>query len=1281
MAAMKGSTKLSNSVLLMNASEHQRIDWFNPLSTPPPLPKLPLDKEPPPVSSFLRETMIIKLTPDLSHSVKNLATHASVTPQAVLLAALNTLLFRYTGQTDLVVGTIVYTNSHRHIGPLRTQLAGHLPVLDLLHALSVSMFEASAQAKNGHKTAHHASQSSGEGLFNVALFFDEPCNQASAGSGSIEAEQLMPCALVIRAFDGDRGLDLHCEYDIELFEATTIQRLIGHFENLLTAMTNSPQTALERLNLLGEKEQKQLLVEWNATATEIPEAGGFHLLIEAQAEKTPDAVAVVCRDCELTYAELNQRANQLAAYLVKIGAGPDKLIGLCIERSLDMMVGLLGILKSGSAYVPLDPAYPAERLRYMIEDARVEILLTQERLQLAFCPENVVQVRLDADWPLIAAEPTGNVGRGVAAHHLAYVIYTSGSSGRPKGVMIEHGNVLNFFAGMDARIVHGPGSTWLAVTSPSFDISVLELFWTLARGFKVVIYSDDEAASAKPQGRNGETETVPAAHRPSLTGKAMEFSLFYFSSNQADHSGGAYKLLTEGARFADENGFTAVWTPERHFHEFGGLFPNPSVTSAALAMITKRVQIRAGSVVAPLHSPIRIAEEWSVVDNLSNGRVAISFASGWMPEDFAVKPETYHQRKEVMLRDIETVRQLWRGDGVPTPGPLGKDVTVKIFPRPVQPELPVWLTAASNPETFQIAGKLGLNVLTHLLGQSIEEMSKKVALYRQAWSEAGHTGRGHVTLMMHTFVGDDQEEIKEIVRGPLINYLRSAADLIKGYAWAFSAFKHNAKSKEEIDFSTVSQEEMDALLAHSFERYFESSGLFGTPESCVKIIERLRANDVDEIACLVDFGVEPEVVLAHLKHLNALRQASETSSARSTAVDLSASRISASALVDENYSVPALIQRHHVSHLQCTPTMAGMLLEDRDAHEAFQRLQCLMIGGEAFPAALARQLTRLVKGEIINMYGPTETTIWSSTYRISSELARISVGHPIANTEMYILDQNLLPVPIGVIGELMIGGAGVARGYLGRGELTAQRFIQNPFQNNGHGRLYRTGDLARYLPTGDIEILGRSDQQVKIRGHRVELGEIEALLGEYSGVRECVVVARETARGEKRLVAYAISHNDQVLTARQLRDYARKRMPEHMVPSHFVFLVEFPKTPNQKIDRKALPQPDADWNENENEFEPPATEIEKAIALLWSELLDVQRIGRKDNFFETGGDSLSAMQLIHKLHSQFGVDMSLKLLFEHPTVAGLAETVEALSWLASEKPAPAINGEREEVEV
>jgi len=1213
--------------------EEHKAHWLQRLSEPPPLPKLPGDKEKPPVSSFLRETVSSRLAPEAWQTLNAFASSADVTPHAVLIASIDTLLFRYSGQMDLIVGTFLRRETealNTELVALRTQLTGEETARALVLEIAASAREASEHLDIPFSTVaemlHRVPGTKQEGLFNTALIFAEADSGQPAASTfePVYAEYLMACALVVRATEKEQGLELLCDYDAELFEAATVERLMGHLCSLLSAMTTAPETALERLNLLGSSELRQLLLEWNETETELPAASSIHELFETQAKRTPDNVAVVCHGKELTYAQLNVRANQLAAHLSKLDVGPEVLVGICAERSLEMLIGLLAVLKAGGAYLPLDPAYPAERIAFMLEDAGVKVLLTQAHLVSGLPAHKAQVVRLDSDWPLIEKELAGNVERHIASNNLAYVIYTSGSTGKPKGVMVEHGNVLNFFAGMDARIPHPPGSTWLAVTSPSFDISVLELFWTLARGFKIVLYAGDERPA------------VPGHVRSS--GRLMDFSLFYFSSNQDNGPGGAYRLLIEGAKFADEHGFTAVWTPERHFHDFGGLYPNPSVTSAALAMVTKRVQIRSGSVVAPLHSPIRIAEEWSVVDNLSNGRAAISFASGWMPEDFAVSPGSYANRKELMLQYIDTVRRLWRGESVEMPGPLGKNVAVRIFPRPVQRELPLWLTAAGNPETFQIAGTLGINLLTHLLGQSIEEVARKVAIYRQAWKDAGHLGSGHVTLMLHTFVGDCPESVKATVREPLIEYLRKSADLIKGYAWAFSAFKHQSKSKEDFDFSTLPKEEMDAILEHSFNRYFETSGLFGTPESCLKTIAKLQANDIDEVACLIDFGVNTDLVLAGLKHLNELREA--VSSPEQTQAP--------------DYSIPALIERQQVTHLQCTPSMAGMLLLDERAHRAFGRLRTLMIGGEAFPVTLANQLGKLVAGDIINMYGPTETTVWSSTYQLPSQPSRVPVGRPIANTEIYILDRNLRPVPVGIPGELMIGGAGVARGYLNRPELTAERFIPNQFQRNGASRLYRTGDLARYLPDGNIELLGRMDHQVKIRGHRVELGEIEASLNSHASVRESVVIAKEASNGDKKLVAYIVLRDGEQGSGQQLRRYAKERMPEYMVPAQVVFMTAFPQTPNKKIDRKALPAPEAGANENEAEFETPATVVERAVAGVWTELLGVQRIGRADNFFDLGGNSLSATQVVSRLREFFGVSLSLASVFDAPTIVEMA---------------------------
>ncbi|GAB2701729.1 MupA/Atu3671 family FMN-dependent luciferase-like monooxygenase [Kitasatospora kifunensis] len=343
----------------------------------------------------------------------------------------------------------------------------------------------------------------------------------------------------------------------------------------------------------------------------------------------------------------------------------------------------------------------------------------------------------------------------------------------------------------------------------------------------------------------------------------MEFSLFYFADGQGTGRE-QYRLLLDGARFADTHGFSAVWTPERHFHEFGGLYPNPAVTAAALAATTERVAIRAGSVVGPLHHPVRIAEEWSVVDNLSNGRVGLSFAPGWHAEDFVLRPENYVRRREILLETIETVRRLWRQESVELPDSDGKPVAVRSYPAPVQPELPLWLTSAGSPQTFQQAGELGLGLLTHLLGQDLDELAKKIEVYRCARPQGARGAAGHVALMLHTFLGADREVVRETVRRPFTEYIRSSISLI---------MKAAGDIMPGVDPDELDPEDLEFLVERSFDRYFDTGGLFGTVEDGLRTLERLTVLGVDEVACLIDFGVDTDQVLAALDHLALLKDA------------------------------------------------------------------------------------------------------------------------------------------------------------------------------------------------------------------------------------------------------------------------------------------------------------------------------------------------------------------------------------------------------------------------
>ncbi|MGW3690029.1 MupA/Atu3671 family FMN-dependent luciferase-like monooxygenase [Streptomyces sp. NPDC005125] len=345
----------------------------------------------------------------------------------------------------------------------------------------------------------------------------------------------------------------------------------------------------------------------------------------------------------------------------------------------------------------------------------------------------------------------------------------------------------------------------------------------------------------------------------------MEFSLFFFADGGSRTAAGdSYRLLLQSARFADTHGFSAVWTPERHFHSFGGLYPNPAVTGAAVAAVTERVGIRAGSIVAPLHHPARIAEEWSVVDSLSDGRVGVSFASGWHARDFVLRPENYADRKEAMVSTIDTVRRLWRGESVEFADGAGEKQAVQIFPAPVQADLPVWVTSAGSPETFRTAGRLGAGVLTHLLGQDQQQLAENIALYRQELAAAhGEQAQGQVALMLHTLIGTDLEAVREQVREPFSDYLRSSVDLIVKAA--------SGLLPPGLDVNQLPQRDQDFLIAHAFNRYFTTSGLFGTVENGVEVVNGLRAIGVDEVACLIDFGVPHDEVLRSLDHLDELR--------------------------------------------------------------------------------------------------------------------------------------------------------------------------------------------------------------------------------------------------------------------------------------------------------------------------------------------------------------------------------------------------------------------------
>ena len=1067
----------------------------------------------------------VQLSHDGTQRLRALAKREGLSLNSILLAAWAYLVAQQTGNHDVVFGASKTTrrgtipDADTMIGmflatvPVRVTVDPTRAVADWLRAVRAEWLSIRGNEHLPLVAIRRASEvPPSSALFDSLVVFEnaqlDTLLLAQGGAWThrkFATFEQTSVPLTLLAY-GDDALTMRLEFDSRRVNRSDAIRWLAHVEELLVAWGADATRPLSESPALVMPASGEPVLSAGSTQPRVADQlPCVHEQFEAQVARTPHAVAVVFGDVELTYRQVNAHANRIARDLRNRGARPGTLIGICMDRSAEMVVALLAILKSGAAYVPLDPVYPPHRLAMMLEDARVHTIVTQQHLTARLGDHGPGALFVDG-LPGDPADEAGNVVSGVGPDDLAYVIFTSGSTGRPKGTMIEHRNVANFLAGMDEVIAPRAPGVWLAVTSISFDISVLELFWTLARGFEVVVAPAQDRASLEQRVR-----------RPGASTKPMEFGLFYFAAHSGHTQvGDAYRLLIEGAKFADEHGFAAVWTPERHFHAFGGFYPNPAVTTAALSTITSRVQLRAGSIVLPLHNPLRVAEDWAVIDQLSGGRVGLSFASGWHVNDFAFMPGNFERRREVMNESIETVLKLWRGETISVPNGAGKMIDVSVLPRPIQSQPPIWIASAGSVDTFVLAGRLGANVLTNMLGQDLADLKVKFAAYHNARREHGHAGSGIISVMLHTFVTDDSDEARRLARKPFSEYLASSYDLVKLAPTMFPAFRQpsrHAGTAPELDHAAFTDEDMAALLDHAFDRYFDTAGLFGTPERALALVDQLAEIGATEVACLIDFGIDSDKVIESLVHLDRLRR-------------ICAERSAAPSQSEEGSSIAALIRRRGVTHLQCTPSIARALADDPDALAAMGGLDTLLLGGEALPPDLAERLSGVVRGRILNMYGPTETTVWSTTASVTRG-ASPTIGRAIRNTFLYVLDEQRHKVAMGTPGELYIGGDGVVRGYLDRPELTAERFLPDPF--SGSGRMYRTGDLVRQRVDGALEYLGRIDDQVKIDGFRIELGEIEATLARHSSVRQAVVVAHAAGAGEagasQRLFAYIVPAN------------------------------------------------------------------------------------------------------------------------------------------------------------
>ncbi len=864
--------------------------WRQQLAGPLPTLDLPLDFARSPQQTFSGAHYRFQLSAELSANLKAVCRQQKCSLYMLLLAAFKVLLFRYSGQEDMVVGSPIANRTRSELEGLigffvntlvlRTDLSGNPTFRELLARVRKMTLEAHEHQHTPFDMLVAELQPerrlNRQALFQVLFVLQNAPMQIMQFAG-IKAEPLVleeervKFDLAFELTDATKSISGTIMYNTALFAPETARRMAKHFQTLLQRVVPAFELPISELPILTNEEEQQILVDWNRTHADYATDACLHSLFEQQATRSPESIAVVFQDQRLTYRELDHRANQLARYLIRHGIGPDIPVGVCTQRSLEMVVALLGTLKAGGAYVPIDPGYPGDRVVFMLKDSQAPVLLTQAVVAETLTEQHARIVCLDRDWPIIAGEPADSGGSGVEPGHLAYIMYTSGSTGKPKGVMIPHRAICNHMAWMQHQFPLTPDDRVLQKTPFSFDASVWEFY------------------------------------APLLTGGTL-----------------------------------------------------------------------------------------------------------------------------VMAR----------------PG-------------------------------------------------------------------------GH----------------------------------------------------QDLDYL---------------------------------------------------FNVMVE---------------------------------------------------HHITIVQFVPSLLRLLL-DEGGLERCKALKRLFCGGEALGPDLARRFFAIhPTAQLVNLYGPTEVAIDSVFLQLERDRKygqNIPIGRPIANIRTYILDQHEHAVPVGVPGELHLGGAGLARGYWQRSELTDEKFIPNPFRGthppapslgkrwgieSGNGKLYKTGDLARYLPDGNIEFLGRIDHQVKIRGFRIELGEIEALLNAYPAIRENVVVAQPDDSGSRRLVAYFTQHVGEKAAVSDLRDYLSCELPDYMVPSAFVLLDELPLTPNGKVDRRALPEADFSASDMPDAFIAPRTETERRIAEIWANVIGREQVGIHENFFEIGGHSLLAMQVVSQLSKALDRAVSVKDLFLNPTIAELSNVV------------------------
>ncbi|HEX6075088.1 MAG TPA: MupA/Atu3671 family FMN-dependent luciferase-like monooxygenase [Micromonosporaceae bacterium] len=964
----------------------------------------------------------VRIPGDLSQRLRDLSQHLGVTPFVTLLAGYTALLGRVAGTDDVVVGTPVGNRDRAelepligyvaHALPLRTDLAGDPSFSELVGRVQQVLLSAyqNPDLPYEHLVAELDPDRAAPAADARSRLFDAVfvlhsgivAEQNTAGvTWRLWEVSDLPSqfgatlsALTLMLADGPEGLSGVLEYAAELFEPRTAQRLIDQFQTLLHDAARRPEARLSELDLGGPPATPALPTE-RATDTSASDP----LVLDPGTE--PDQPAVLEPDAVTTWAELAAEAERVASRLRKRVPAIGTVVVPELPYSARWLAAVLGAVRAGYPVVlPGTAGLPAVGDPLPAQGLAITIW----RLIEGGSGHHTIDLLEDIPDSTTSQGHQHHTTPGDPERAVFVEPAPSGSDGGgTAGWRTWSGvDVAGYLTSLDLTVGTEIGAGGLVVTeSPSNVRAALDLLWALTRGRPVRLAATPRQATAR---------WVPA-HRRNPRG--LRFSLSYFANDEAGVSGPKYRLLLEGARLADRLGFAAIWTPERHFHSFGGLYPSPAVVSAGMATITERLGIRAGSVVLPLHDPIQVAEEWAVIDNLSGGRVGVSFASGWHADDFVFAPDHYDERKQVMLESIDLVRRLWRGEPVRRRGGTGELVDVAIRPRPVQAELPFWLTAAGSPATFQLAGELGGYVLTNLMGQTLDDLADKIARYRRAWREAGHgPDQGHVTLMLHTFLAEREAEAYAVAEAPLLRYFRSSVDIVRGFT---------ASQGIDVRPEDLSEADLDALLRHGLERYLHDGGLFGTPDSCTAMVDRVRELGVDEVAALIDFGVPVD---AALRGVELLGQVLEQEQARARA----ASEVTARQTDAVVSALATRLREPGVAGVLATPDLAAWLAELNPDALAGRAVLVATEPGEPADRSPREILDRLVNTGARTMVRHTvngwpRIAAWARYGPVPDELTI----RPDPDAGVRVLDESGRELGVGVVGGLAIGGSPVTR--------------------------------------------------------------------------------------------------------------------------------------------------------------------------------------------------------------------------------------------------------------